>query len=96
MCVKFGSVRGTGAFQMLSLVSACVWLLVVNIRAMFSSRDHHWRFAYAMIVLGIPILGWVTYENGPWIGLLVLLAAASILRWPLIYLWRWIKSRLGS
>jgi hypothetical protein len=33
----------------------------------------------------------VTYENGPWVGLLVLVAAMSMLRWPVIYLMRWLR-----
>ncbi|PWE34056.1 hypothetical protein DDZ14_02525 [Maritimibacter sp. 55A14] len=73
-----------------SLGLACLWALVANVAALFPSRDHHWRFAYAMIALGIPLLGWVTYQNGPWVGLLVMAAGASVLRWPVIYLGRWV------
>ncbi|MGR3408024.1 DUF2484 family protein, partial [Roseovarius indicus] len=43
------------------------------------------------IAAGIPILGYVTYQNGPWWGLAVLVAAMSILRWPVIYLGRWLR-----
>jgi len=75
----------------LSILAACLWAFVATAVAMLPSRDHHWRAAYALIALGIPILGWVTYENGPWVGMIVLAAGASILRWPLIYLWRWIR-----
>ncbi len=53
---------------------------------MTPSKDHHWRVAYVLIAVGIPLLGYVMYENGPWVGLLVLLGAMSILRWPVIYL----------
>ncbi|MEM1100717.1 MAG: DUF2484 family protein [Pseudomonadota bacterium] len=77
----------------MSLVAACLWLILANVRAMFPSQDHHWRFAYAMIAVGIPILGWVTYEFGPVVGFLVMAAAASVLRWPVVYLWRWVKGR---
>ena len=73
----------------MSLIAACLWLIFVNLRAVLPSKDHHWTFAYAMIAIGIPILGWVTYEFGPMLGVLFLMAAASVLRWPLIYLWRW-------
>jgi hypothetical protein len=62
---------------------------------MFPSRDHHWRSAYVLIAIGIPLLGWVTYENGPLIGLLLLAAGASVLRWPVIYLWRWVRRQMG-
>lgn len=74
-----------------SLILACVWAVTANVIAMLPSRDHHWRNAYMLIVVGIPILGYVTYENGPWIGLVVLAGGMSVLRWPVIYLGRWLR-----
>ena len=79
-----------------SLVLAALWALVANLAAMLPSRDNHWRLAYGLIVLGIPLLGYVTYENGPWIGLALLLAGMSVLRWPLIRLSRWARQRFLS
>jgi hypothetical protein len=78
---------------MMSLALACLWLLVANVIGMLPSRDHHWRAAYALIAVGIPILGWATWQNGPWIGLFLLLAGASILRWPVLFFWRWVSGR---
>lgn len=75
----------------LSLILACVWALVANVLAMTPSKDLHWRNAYILVGIGIPLLGFVTWQNGPWIGLLVLVAAMSVLRWPVIYLARWMK-----
>lgn len=75
----------------LSLILAAVWALVANILAMTPSKDHHWRNAYFLIAIGIPIVGFVTYQHGPWIGMLVLAGGMSVLRWPVIYLTRWIK-----
>ena len=75
----------------LSLIMACLWALLANVLAMLPSGDNHWRRAYFLIAIGVPILGYVTYENGPWIGLLVLAAGMSMLRWPVIYLGRWTK-----
>ncbi len=77
----------------LSLILAAVWALVANLIAMLPSKDHHWRNAYVLIAIGIPLLGFVTYENGPWVGLAVLVAGMSILRWPVIYLSRWTRRR---
>ncbi len=77
----------------LSITLACLWAITATLAAMLPARDHHWLAAYLLIAAGIPILGWVTFENGPWIGLIVLAAGASILRWPLIYLWRWVKRK---
>lgn len=79
----------------LSLVLACLWAVLANVMAMLPSRDDHWRRAYALIAVGIPILGFVTWQNGPWIGLLVLAAGMSVLRWPVVYLTRWLRRRLG-
>ena len=76
-----------------SLLAACIWAVLATVIAMLPSRDHHWRAAYWLIAAGIPILGWVTYQNGPLAGLLVLAAGASILRWPVIYLWRWARRK---
>lgn len=77
----------------LSLTLCLVWLVVANIIAMLPSRDHHWRAAYVLIALGIPLVGWVTYETGPIWGLVMLAAGMSVLRWPVVHLWRWIKAR---
>ncbi|EDZ48554.1 DUF2484 family protein [Leisingera daeponensis] len=78
----------------LSLTLAAVWALAANILAMIPSRDGHWTRAYVLIALGVPLLGYVTWENGPWWGLAVLLAGMSVLRWPVIYLGRYIRRSL--
>ena len=77
--------------MILPLALSFLWLTLANVLAMLPSRDHHWRNAYILIAIGIPLLGWVTYEAGPVWGLILLAMAASVLRWPLIYLWRWIR-----
>ena len=76
----------------MSLVLALVWLLIANVIAIFPSKDYHWRNAYVLIGVGIPLLIWVGLQNGFWVALIVLIAAMSVLRWPVIYLVRWIKS----
>lgn len=78
-----------------SLISAALWALVANLIALTPSRRGHWPAAWALIAAGIPIVGWVTWANGPFLGLLVLAAGASMLRWPLIRLWRWLKRIAG-
>ncbi len=80
----------------LSLILACFWALVANVLAMTPSRDYHWRNAYLLIAIGIPLVGYVTWQNGPWVGLLVLAAGMSVLRWPVIYLGRWLRRRVSS
>ena len=78
-----------------SLIFALVWLIAANVAGMIPSRDQHWSRAYALIAVGVPLLGWVTYENGPLIGLLCLAAGVSVLRWPVIYLGRWMRRVVG-
>lgn len=80
----------------LSLTLAAIWALVANVLAVLPSRDNHWRRAYVLIALGIPLLGYVTYENGPWWGLALLLGGMSMLRWPVIYFTRWLRGLLRS
>jgi hypothetical protein len=77
-----------------SLVLACLWAVAANLLAMLPSRDNHWRRAYALIALGVPVLGMVTWQHGPWLSLIVLAAGMSVLRWPVIYLARWLMRRL--
>ena len=78
------------------LILALVWFVLANLIAMLPSRDNHWRAAAVLIVLGVPLLGLVTWAEGPLIGVIVLAAGASILRWPLIRLGRWIKGRIAD
>lgn len=80
----------------LSLILACLWGLAANVLAMLPSRDNYWARAYALIAVGIPLLGYVTYQNGPIVGFLVLAAGMSVLRWPVIYLMRWMRGAKGS
>lgn len=75
----------------LSLILAATWALTANVLAMFPSKDLHWRNAYVLITIGIPLLGYVTWQNGPWVGLVVLVMGMSVLRWPVIYLTRWFR-----
>ena len=77
----------------LSLIAVFVWLFVANVLAMIPSRDNHWRRAYILIGIGVPLLAWVFWEQAWWVGVLALLAGMSVLRWPVIYLGRWARRK---
>lgn len=77
----------------LSLILAAAWAIVANLGALIPSKRKHWPFAYVLIAVGVPILGYVTLQNGPWTGLIVFAAGLSVLRWPVYYFWKWLKSR---
>lgn len=76
------------------IILACIWAVVSNVLAMTPSKDYHWRNAYILIAVGIPIVGLVTWQHGPWVGLLVLAGGMSVLRWPVIYLMRWMRGQV--
>lgn len=77
----------------LPLALCLLWLVAANLIGMLPSRDRHWRAAYVLIAVGVPLLGWLTWEAGPVVGLVFLAAAASILRWPIYFLWRWARGK---
>lgn len=79
----------------LAMVAALSWLIAANLTAMLPSKDHHWSNAYKLIVVGLPILIWVALSNGMLWAAAFLVAAGSVLRWPVLYLWRWIRGRIG-
>ena len=78
-----------------SLVLACLWVITASVTAMVPSRRHHWPAAYVLIALGLPLLAFLAWQNGPWIALAALAAGASILRWPVRYLFRWLKRQIA-
>ncbi|MBB94783.1 MAG: hypothetical protein CML68_09295 [Rhodobacteraceae bacterium] len=80
---------------MTSIILFCLWVVTANVIAMLPSRDHHWSAAYVLISVGIPLLGYLTWQNGPVIGLVGLVAGMSVLRWPMIYLSRWVRTKVG-
>ena len=79
-----------------SLVAACLWLLIANIAAVIPSKDNLWSRAYGLMALGVPILIWVWWEAGIWWALAVGVAGGWLLKWPVIYAWRWVRAKLGK
>ena len=76
-----------------ALVLACLWVLLAAAAAALPSR-FHWRAAYVLIALGLPLLVHVVMQHG-WVwGAVVLAGGASVLRWPLLYLVRWCGARM--
>ena len=77
------------------LVLTLLWFVGANLVAMLPTRDHHWTAAYWLVGVGVPLLGWLTVVNGPVAGVVALAAGASVLRWPVVHLWRWLRRRAG-
>lgn len=75
-----------------SIILALLWGISANLIAMRSNRFGGAQF-YVLIAAGIPILGLVTMQHGPWFGLLLLLLGMSVLRWPVVELGRRLRTR---
>ncbi len=75
----------------LSLILVCLWIVLANVLAIIPSKDNHWGRAYLLVACGIPLLGYVTFQNGPLIGMACLLAGMSLLRWPVRHLFAWMR-----
>ncbi|SES14962.1 Protein of unknown function [Tranquillimonas rosea] len=74
----------------MALVLACLWCIVANLLAMRPSRRNHWPEAMALIAAGVPILVWVAWAEGMWLGALFFVAGLSVLRWPVRHLGAWL------
>ena len=59
-----------------SLTLACLWAIIASIVAMVPRR-FHWPGVVALIAAGIVLPGWVTWQNGPLWGMLVLAAGGG-------------------
>jgi hypothetical protein len=75
---------------MLAVGAVALWLVVANVIAMLPTRDSHWTSAYILMALAIPLVIWLWVTSGPVMVCAFVLAAMSILRWPMIYMYRWI------
>lgn len=77
----------------LSLTLASLWGITACLLGL-APRRIHWPAAYILIATGIPLLGYVTLQMGPWWGLALMAAGMSVLRWPMVHAGRWLRRRL--
>jgi hypothetical protein len=68
-----------------------LWVVLAFVLAAIPSTDNHWRRAYILMAIGVPLLIWITWEHGLIYGTLGLIAGVSVLRWPVYFLWQRIK-----
>ena len=80
----------------LSLLLISFWVVLAFVMAAIPSTDNHWRRAYILIAIGIPLLIFVIWHDGLIAGGIGLVVGALVLRWPVRYLWRWIKSKVAG
>lgn len=73
-----------------------LWVVLAFVMAAFPSNDNHWRRAYVLIGVGVPLLIWIVLKDGVVMGGLALLVGGLVLRWPIYFLWQRVKQRLGK
>ena len=78
-----------------SLSAACCWIILAGVLGALPSNDNHWRRAYFLMAVGLPLLVWVYWNDGAFLGLVFTAAAASVFRWPLRYLMRWVLRHMS-
>lgn len=72
-----------------------LWVVLAFVMAAIPSQDNHWRRAYVLIAIGLPALIRMFWVHGVFYGLLGLGVGCLVLRWPLYFLWRWIRRKAG-
>jgi hypothetical protein len=78
------------------LLAIGAWVVLAFAMAAIPSTDHHWRRAYILIAVGVPLLIWIIWQHGIIYGFVGLVAGGLVLRWPVYFLWQWIKRRFGG
>ncbi|MEI6801305.1 MAG: DUF2484 family protein [Pseudomonadota bacterium] len=66
-----------------SLVAFVLWLLATTLTARVSCPTRQGRAAMGLVIAGIPLLGWITWLNGPVWGGLALVIGCVVLRLPI-------------
>lgn len=72
-----------------------LWVVLAFVLSAIPSSDNHWRRAYVLIAVGVPLLVWIMWQDGFLMGAIALIVGASVLRWPVYFFWQRLKDRFG-
>jgi len=70
-----------------SLFAACLWAIAATVTALLPMRLQ-FPPGVTLLILAPPLLVWIGFSNGFWVGLLGALGFLSMFRRPLIYFGR--------
>ena len=73
-----------------------LWVVLAFVMVAIPSNDNHWRRAYVLIGVGVPLLIWIVLKDGALMGALALFVGGLVLRWPVYFLWQRVKQRFGK
>lgn len=79
----------------MALIALCLWVVLAWLLQTVLTARQSWPAAYGLIGLGVPLVVWLGVSMGwLWAGLGAAVMLL-VLRWPVIYLGRWLRRRLG-
>lgn len=81
---------------MAPFIAACVWVVTAWVLSVVLTSKQSWPAAYVLIAVGVPLLLWLWHDLGPMAAFVGLVTGMVVLRWPVIYLGRWLKRRIGG
>lgn len=70
-----------------AVLAACLWVFGATATAMLPMK-HQYKPGIALLVLAPVLMIWLSVAHGWWLGVIALLAFASMFRNPLRYFWR--------
>jgi hypothetical protein len=79
----------------ISLILASFWVLAATVVAMMPMRMQFIP-GIGLLTLSVPLLGYVGWQHGGWIVLLVLLGVLSMFRRPLFYFTKKVFGRVSE
>ncbi len=79
---------------MWSALLAGLWVLGGAIVAMSNTRYHGVFAVFLFIPSALVIVPWLAFDYGFWAALVALVGVCSMLRWPLYYVGKYLRSRV--
>ncbi|WP_244901243.1 DUF2484 family protein [Jannaschia aquimarina] len=79
----------------MALIALCLWVVLAWILQTVLTARQSWPAAYGLIAVGLPLLIWIGISEGWGWAALGLAVMALVLRWPVIYLGRWLRRLMG-
>lgn len=79
----------------MALIALCLWVVLAWLLQTLLTARQSWPAAYGLIALGVPVVVWLG-RSGGWIwGAVGAGVMLLVLRWPVIYLGRWLRGKLS-
>ena len=79
----------------MALIALCLWVVLAWLLMISLTAKQSWPAAYGLIAVGVPIVIWLGLSMGWLWALLGLAVMGAVLRWPVVYGWRWVRGKFG-